>query len=80
MMTFSEVDSFKISTTSSHTSAAYSSSVPVKLSGEYSKSHSVSFTFSDNCLIKWAPFVAISFTPSLSELKTTFRCSVDVEL
>ena len=57
---------FSISTTSSHTSLAYSNSVPVKLSGEYSKVHSVEVFSVANLLINSAASVAIFFIPSLS--------------
>ena len=52
-----------ISTTSSHTSLAYSNSVPVKLSGEYSNVHSVEVFSSANFLINLAASVAIFFIP-----------------
>ena len=57
---------FKISTTSSQTSLAYSSSVPVKLSGEYSNVHSVSEFSIANFFISLAASVAIFFIPSMS--------------
>ena len=65
-MIFSEDTSFKISTTASQTSAAYSSSVPVKLSGEYSKDHFVSGLANASSFTSNAPSVAIFLMPSLS--------------
>ena len=69
-----------MSTTSSQTSLAYSSSVPVKLSGEYSNVHSVSEFSIAKSLINLAASNAIFFMPSLSWSKTTFLCNAEVEL
>ena len=68
------------SSTASQISWAKSSSVPVKLSGEYSKVKSVSGSAEASCLIFSAPRTAISTMPWRSSPKTTFLCSVEVEL
>ncbi|CAB4922701.1 unannotated protein [freshwater metagenome] len=68
------------SVTASQISTANSSSVPVKDSGEYSKRISVSGMPSASLRTSRAPWTAMSTMPALSELKTTRRCSVDVEL
>ena len=60
---------------------AFSTSVPLKLSGEYSNLKFVSPVYSSvSCLISFAPSIAIFVTPSISVLNTTFLCKVDVEL
>ena len=60
-------------TTSLQTSAAKFTSVPVKLSGEYSKRQLVLLYFFDSSLIRRAPSIAIFLMPSLSSSNTTFR-------
>ena len=59
---------------------AKSSSVPVKLSGEYSNTHSVSGYLSAHSCTSWAPFTAMSIMPSRSRPNTCSRCTVEVEL
>ena len=68
------------SLTASQISSAKSSSVPVKLSGEYSKMNSVSGAAAASALTCRAAATAISLTPLRSVRKTTSRCSVEVEL
>ncbi len=67
-------------TTASQTSRAYSSSVPWKLSGEYSKTISVPTACAASSLDSVVPRTARSRMPSLSSRKTTRRCVSDVEL
>ena len=66
--------------TASHISTAKSSSVPVKLSGEYSKTQSVSGRAAAQSRISLAPATAMSRMPARSSPKTTRRCVVEVEL
>ena len=68
------------SVTASHISTAKSSSVPVKLSGEYSRNHSVPGRFATPSRISFAPATAIALMPSRSRPNTRRRCVVDVEL
>ena len=68
------------SSTASQTSSEYSGSVPVKLSGEYSKRTSVSGSSSTARAQSFAPSTAISVIPARSSRKTTRRWSSDVEL
>ena len=69
------------SITSSQILTALSISVPLKLSGEYSKRIFVSPSNSSvSFLISLAPLTAMSITPCISVLKTTFLCKVEVEL
>jgi len=68
------------SITASEISLAKSSSVPVKLSGEYSKTNSVDRWSEANRLISSAPRTAIAMMPSRSRPNTTLRCNADVEL
>ena len=68
------------SMTASQMSRANSSSVPVKLSGEYSKTHSVLGSASASCLTSLAPVTAMSMMPAWSMPNTTRRCRVEVEL
>ena len=56
--------------TASTTSTAKSSSVPVKLSGEYSKIHSVFGCLAASSATHWAPCVAISTIPARSKPNT----------
>ncbi len=70
----------QIAETELHTSTAYSSSVPVYDSGEYSKRQSVSGYFSAQRATSSAPSVAIRVMPARSSPNTTRRCSVEVEL
>ena len=67
------------SITASQTSKAYSSSVPVKLSGEYSRITSPSNSLL-NSLTNLTPSTAICLISSLLRLKTTSRCNTEVEL
>jgi len=69
-----------IALTASQISKAKSSSVPVKLSGEYSKVNLVSGACSATDLTKFAASVAIFIIPWRSARNTTSRCSVEVEL
>ena len=79
MMTLLSGVAPQASVTASHTSQAYSGSVPVKLSGEYSriispgKLSALFFTIS-------VPSTASCFISSLLMPNTTSRCRVDVEL
>ncbi len=66
--------------TASQTSSAKSSSVPVKLSGEYSNWKSVPEEASASALTCFAAATAMSVTPLRSVRKTTSRCRVEVEL
>ena len=66
--------------TASHISTAKSSSVPVKLSGEYSNTQSVSGRAAAQSRITLAPATAMSRMPARSIPKTTRRCVVEVEL
>src|SRR6476619_1057798 len=68
------------SATASHTSLAYSSSVPVYDSGEYSNRHWVPGYFAASSTHLRAPSVAMALTASRSARKTTRRCRIDVEL
>ena len=71
---------FQIALTALQTSTAYSSSVPVYDSGEYSNEIFVSGTVATRSKQSCAPSVAIFLIPSLSWPNTTRRCNVDVEL
>ena len=66
--------------TASQTSTANSSSVPVKLSGEYSNTHSVSGYLAAQSCNNFAPCTAISMMPCRSSPNTCSRCTVEVEL
>ena len=68
------------SLTASQMSSANSSSVPVKLSGEYSNWKSAPSAASASALTCLAAVTAISVTPLRSVRKTTSRCKVEVEL
>ena len=69
-----------ISFTASTTSTAYSGSVQVKLSGEYSY-RMLPFSFeSTSSFTSFAPSIASCLISSLLFLNTTSRCRVDVEL
>ncbi|MCY1309867.1 hypothetical protein D9M68_393920 [compost metagenome] len=61
------------SITASQTCTANSSSVKLKVSGEYSKVHWVSGCSAASFLINLAALVAMSITPCLSWLKTMRR-------
>ncbi|MCY1544732.1 hypothetical protein D9M68_806320 [compost metagenome] len=61
------------SITASQTSTAKSSSVELKISGEYWKVQSVCGCLAASSLISLAALVAISITPALSWLKTMRR-------
>ncbi|MCY1405241.1 hypothetical protein D9M71_204780 [compost metagenome] len=61
------------SITASQTCTANSSSVEVKISGEYWKVQSVSGCSAASFLIRVAAFTAMSITPCLSWLKTMRR-------
>ena len=67
------------SMTALHTSNAYSTSVPVKLSGEYSN-WKLPPSSSANCFKSFAPETAISRISSLDFLNTCSRCAREVEL
>ena len=66
--------------TASQMSFAKSSSVPVKLSGEYWNVHSVDGCCAASSRISVAPLTAIATIPARSWPNTTRRCVVDVEL
>ena len=69
----------QVSCTAVQISSAKSSSVPVKLSGEYSRRIWVS----QSAIYRWTilvPMTAMSFISSLSLWNTTSLCKVDVEL
>ncbi len=66
--------------TASQISTAKSSSVAVKLSGEYSNTHSVPGCSRAMSRMSLAPVTAISTMPGRSSPNTTRRCVVDVEL
>ena len=68
------------SLTASQMSRAKSSSVPVKLSGEYSNWKSAPGAALASALTCLAALTAISVTPLRSVLNTTSRCKVEVEL
>ena len=70
---------WRISSTALQTSKAYSGSVPVKLSGLYSKRKSPSYSAA-SFLMSSAPSVAIFFTSSLLFLNTCSRWATLVEL
>src|SRR3989344_4313702 len=81
MMTFSPFPGFHSLITASHTSTAKSTSVPMKLSGEYSYRTSEFFKyFCEYCFAHRVPWTARSRTSSRLLWKTTLRCSSDVEL
>ena len=69
----------QISRTALTTSSAYSGSVPVKLSGEYSKRY-FSPASSASCFKSFAPSTAILLISSLDFLKTCSRWATEVEL
>ena len=69
----------QVSQTASQISRAYSTSVPVKLSGEYSSITSPSNSF-DISLTNLVPSIAIFLISSLLILNTTSLWSIDVEL
>ncbi len=66
--------------TASQTSTAKSSSVPVKLSGEYWNVQFVSGCAAAQSRMIFAPSTAMALMPSRSSPNTTRRCVVDVEL
>ena len=68
------------SQTASQTETAKSSSVPVKLSGEYWYTISEPFMPSASSRTSRAPLTAMSAMPSRSRPNTTRRCTVEVEL
>ena len=68
-----------ISITALHTSSAYSGSVPVKLSGLYSK-RKLPPSASASSLSNLAPSMAICLTSSLDFPNTCSLCAKDVEL
>ena len=68
------------SITASQISSAKSSSVPVKLSGEYSHCTSHSGIVRASFWHSWAALTAMSTMPARSRPNTTRRCSVEVEL
>ena len=68
------------SITASQISLANSSSVPVKLSGEYCQWMSVPGTVGTSFLQSCAARTAMSTMPARSRPNTTRRCSVEVEL
>ena len=68
------------SLTASQMSSATSSSVPVKLSGEYSNAKSVPRAASASAFTCLAASTAIFSTPFGSVRKTTSRCKAEVEL
>ena len=69
----------QISMTALQTSNAYSGSVPVKLSGEYSNKK-LPLVSSASCFNNWAPSVAIFRISSLDLRNTCSRCALEVEL
>ncbi|MNN65993.1 hypothetical protein D3C81_1815400 [compost metagenome] len=71
---------FHTSITASQTSLANSSSVALKVSGEYSKVHSVSGCMAAYLTNSLAAFTAMALTPSLSWLKTMRRKEGEVAL
>ena len=71
---------FQMSSTLLHISSAKSSSVAVKVSGEYSKRHSVSGRASVSCLMIFVALVAISMQPSRSRPNTVRRNTGEVAL
>ena len=79
IITFLSFDASHTSQTASQTSNAYSTSVPVKLSGEYSRItsplNSLTYSFTN-----FVPSTAIFFISSLLILNTTSLWSIDVEL
>jgi hypothetical protein len=79
MILFSGVG-FQIAITASQMRLANGNSVPVKLSGEYSMTISVSPIASASSRTLRVPRSAIATMPSSSSPNTTRRCSVDVEL
>ena len=70
----------QMSVTASQTSTAYSISVPVKLSGEYSKVQSVPGCCWAHCFTQTAPSTAMAFICFRLMPKTCSRCTVEVEL
>ncbi len=79
MMTLLSGVGFHISITALHISAANSGSVPVKLSGEYSK-RKLPGVLALYSLSIFAPVTAISVISSLLLRKTCSRCATEVEL
>ena len=75
---FSAVGS-RMSSTALQTSSTYSGSVPVKLSGLYSKRKLPSYSAA-SCLTSAAPSVAIFLISSFDFLNTCSRCATLVEL
>ena len=78
-ITFLSFDAPHASHTASQISSAYSTSVPVKLSGEYSRTTSPANSFAYS-LTSFVPSIAIFLISSLSILNTTSLCNTDVEL
>ena len=79
MMTLLFTSGSHTSITAFTTSRAYSTSVPVKLSGEYSNEKFPSVSAA-SLLSSLAPFIAICLTSSLSLAKTCSLCATEVEL
>ena len=78
-MTFLSAVGFHTSRTAFHTSSAYSGSVPVKLSGLYSKRKLPSVS-SASFFRSSAPSTAIFRISSLDLWNTCSRCATEVEL
>ena len=79
IMIGSSGDAPHVSATALHISTAKSNSVPVKLSGEYSKVTLEEKFFSPSFTIS-VPLTARSVIPCLSRSKTTRLCNSEVEL
>ena len=79
MMTLLSGSGFQMSKTRLQISSANSGSVPVKLSGEYSK-RIFPFAFFRYPSQSFAPNSAMPMISSLDFLKTCSRCATEVEL
>ena len=78
-MTLLSADGSSTSSTALHTSRAYSGSVPVKLSGEYSKRKLPSYSAA-SFLMSLAPSTAICLISSFDLRKTCSRWALLTEL
>ncbi len=79
MMTLLSADGSSTSKTALHTSSAYSGSVPVKLSGEYSKRKLPSYSEASR-LTSFAPSTAICLISSFDLRNTCSRWATLTEL
>ena len=74
----------RASSTWSQISTEFSTSVPEKLSGEYSYRMDMPGSACSSSSVKerisLAPSTAMAITPSMSVWNTTFRCRAEVEL